>query len=95
MQLIKPTYLYVIFSTIFMLFCGYLFLSGQLAYNSRPANVLPPLIQAPKTPSKVVCKYHNKTYQVGDTFPCVDDCNTCRCRGTGEITQTLKMCKEK
>ncbi|MET0343209.1 MAG: hypothetical protein ABW252_19530 [Polyangiales bacterium] len=38
------------------------------------------------------CEYGGKTYEVGDSFPATDGCNTCRCDASGTAQCTLKLC---
>ena len=33
----------------------------------------------------VTCSYNQKTYQVGESFPSVDNCNSCGCSENGEV----------
>lgn len=39
-----------------------------------------------------VCVVDGKTYQVGDTFPSTDGCNSCTCDATGQAECTLIGC---
>lgn len=38
------------------------------------------------------CSWQGQTYQVGDSFPAGDGCNTCTCMETGEAACTLMGC---
>lgn len=36
--------------------------------------------------------YYGTWYSQGDTFPCIDDCNTCICLGNNNVWSTLIDC---
>ena len=38
------------------------------------------------------CEWNGETYQVGDTFPAGDGCNSCHCNEDGEVSCTLLAC---
>lgn len=40
-----------------------------------------------------VCEYNGVTYQVGESFPADDGCNSCSCTETGEVACTLMACE--
>ncbi|KKQ02125.1 MAG: Kielin/chordin-like protein [Candidatus Roizmanbacteria bacterium GW2011_GWA2_36_23] len=45
-------------------------------------------------PQTKTCKYNNKEYQTGTSFPAEDNCNTCSCNN-GEVACTLIACDTK
>lgn len=44
------------------------------------------------TETPATCNYNDHTYQVGDTFPSSDNCNTCNCVTNDNIVCTEKAC---
>jgi hypothetical protein len=38
------------------------------------------------------CEWDGQTYDVGETFPAGDGCNSCHCNEDGEVTCTLLAC---
>ncbi len=41
-----------------------------------------------------VCEYNGETYDVGETFPAGDGCNTCTCMEGGEVACTEIACPD-
>ena len=39
-----------------------------------------------------VCEHKAEVYNAGDSFK--DDCNTCRCLKTGDVSCTKRLCPE-
>jgi len=42
--------------------------------------------------SSLECSLNDVVYKVGQSFPAADNCNTCTCNATGEISCTEKAC---
>jgi hypothetical protein len=40
------------------------------------------------------CRYDGRNYDVGDSFPDSDGCNTCSCEDDGEVACTLRGCAD-
>jgi hypothetical protein len=45
-----------------------------------------------KSAAATTCSYDGATYDVGDSFPSTDGCNTCSCSSSGNATCTKKAC---
>lgn len=43
-------------------------------------------------PQEIACAYNGARYEVGDSFPAEDGCNTCYCDQDGSIACTEKAC---
>ena len=41
---------------------------------------------------KVVCDYDGNTYEIGESFPATDGCNTCSCMENGNVACTKMAC---
>ncbi|MEQ1565059.1 MAG: hypothetical protein ABMA64_05430 [Myxococcota bacterium] len=40
-----------------------------------------------------VCEYDGETYDVGESFPSSDGCNTCSCERGGDVACTRLSCE--
>ena len=38
------------------------------------------------------CSYEGEVYEVGESFPASDGCNTCQCMANGKVACTLMAC---
>ncbi len=60
---------------------------GLLCVSKEPTGDLPGTCAA--------CEFDGKPYQVGDSFPAGDGCNTCFCAADGTVGCTLMLCLPK
>ena len=59
---------------------------------AAPDGATPDLAAVPDSDATVTCSYGGKTYDVGESFPSLDGCNTCDCATFGRVTCTLLAC---
>jgi hypothetical protein len=61
--------------------------------SNQPTSVPESVINPTDVPSSAVCEVNDKQYQKGESFPAVDNCNTCTCGADLTITCTQKSCE--
>ena len=97
----KNPFKYVFFVSlfIFLVVLGSIVLSFYQQSQSPDQDITPTSLPQkntpnPEEPDQEACLLNDQQYQVGETFPAADDCNTCTCLPSLIISCTNDDCQE-
>ena len=88
-------YIFLLSLLIFLSVAGYIIftiISGQ--QTATPSLKSTPTPTTLPAPSNQVCRLNDQEYQIGQSFPAADDCNTCTCQPDLIISCTDKNCDQ-
>jgi hypothetical protein len=68
-------------------------IANSFIKKQQPFSVPTPTPVPTETKPTAICELNEKTYQIGETFPSTDGCNTCACQSDQLIICTEKACE--